>query len=370
MKKKIKVVHLISNLGIGGAELVLYQLLAHMHDASFEHEVVYFHSGPYKEKIEALGIKTHHIKGIFPYDILFMYRLVTCIKKLQPDCLHTSLWAANFLGRLLASYYAIKHIETLHNNVDQNGMVRTVLDRLTAFKKGHIVAVSDGIVQSVVEYTPWFASVNAIRVIKNGIASHTLPTKKQAISRQSLGLTSSHFVIGSVGRFEPVKNYTMLLTAFALLYDACNKARLVLVGQGSQEYFLRQRANDLGIDDRVIFITGKDAQPYYPLFDCFTLSSYKEGISMALLEAMKNQITPVVTSITPTHDVIVSGENGILVPAGDAQQLANALLQLITSRALKRKLAHNAALSIKNNFNQDVMISAYKELYQSVTKSM
>lgn len=366
MKKKIKIVHIISNLGIGGAELVLYQLLAHMHDASLVHEVVFFHKGPYQEKIASLGIKTYHIKGIFPYDPLFLYRLVRCIKKIRPDVLHTSLWAANFLGRLIAFYYGIIHAETLHNNVDQNGIVRTLLDRLTASKHGHVVAVSDGIVQSVAQYTPWFAPVATIRVIKNGISSYVLPKEQNQISRASLGLTDSHFVIGSVGRFEPVKNYSLLLTAFALLYDECSKARLVLVGQGSQEYFLRQRASDLGIDDRVVFVIGKDAQPYYALFDCFVLSSYKEGISMALLEAMKYQVAPIITSSVATHEVIIHGENGLLVPASDPEKLAHTIMQLIESRALKRRLAQQAVMTVTEQFQQDKMIAHYTHFYHDI----
>ncbi|MFT6765315.1 MAG: glycosyltransferase involved in cell wall biosynthesis [Alteromonas naphthalenivorans] len=365
MQKKLHVVHVISNLGVGGAEGVLYQLLHHIDNSKFKHTVLYFHDGPYVEKIKKLGIKTYQVTGLLcAYDPVFMFRLFSLIKKLNPDCLHTLLWAANLLGRLIASYLQIPHVEVLHNNIDQNGVVRMAFDRLTANQRGELVVVSDGVHDSLKHYAPWLI-VRSAQVIKNGIDSNQQEGEK--ITRESLGLTPGHFVIGSVGRFEWVKNYGLLLTAFALLYDDHRKARLVLVGQGSQEQFLRTRAYDLGIEDRVIFVVGKDAQHYYELFDCFVLTSHKEGISLALLEAMRAGVVPVVTSVDQKHDVIEHKKDGFLVSAGDPEALAKSLDGLIQSRALCRRIAVNAKKRVLSDFKIETMIQEYEKVYQKVT---
>jgi L-malate glycosyltransferase len=363
MKKKIKLVHVISNLGVGGAEGVLYQLLNHLDSSKFSHTVIYFRPGPYVEKIKKLGVKTYYVRGVlFRYDPVFLVKLFLLVQKLKPDCLHTLLWAANFLGRLIASVLRISHVEVLHNNIDQNGLIRTILDRVTAQRRGELVAVSDGVAQSLTQHAPWFTAV-PVHIIKNGVPQYKASNK---IDRADLGLSDAQFVIGSVGRFEAVKNYGLLLTAFALLYDEHRRARLVLVGQGSQENFLRTRAYDLGIDDRVIFVVGQDAQPYYQLFDCFVMSSYKEGISMALLEAMRQAIVPVVTSTSSTHDVINHGKNGFLLPSGDASKLAAGIDELIQSRALRRRLSENARTTVELHFKIERMANEYAELYQRV----
>ena len=365
MIKKMNLCHMITGLERGGAEAVLYQLLQSLDTDNFEHTVIYFYPGPYVEKIKKLGIKTYHVTGLFTlYDPIFIYRLLKLVQKINPDCLHTLLWSANFLGRLIASWYSIRHVEVFHNNIDQNGLIRNFLDRITASKHGKIIAVSDGIANSLHHYAPWLAKPK-VQVIKNGI-SLTNDEETSYVSKGQLGLRDEHFVIGAVGRFEWVKNHSLLLTSFALLYDQYSNVRLVLVGAGSQEYYLRQRAYDLGIDDRVVFVVGQDARRYYRTFDCFVMSSYKEGLSMALLEAMSNEIPSIVIAAHKKHDVIVHQENGLLVDTNDAQELANEIELLMNNSILRSTLGKHAKVTIQEKFKLDVMVDHYNALYKSL----
>src|SRR3989338_499157 len=119
-EKKIRLVHMITSLERGGAQTVLYELLEGLDKTRFEQVVIYFIPGVYVQKIEALGIKTYHVRGFLcAYDPLFFVRLIRLIKVMQQDktidCLHTVLWSANFIGRIFASYYHLVHIESLHN---------------------------------------------------------------------------------------------------------------------------------------------------------------------------------------------------------------------------------------------------------------
>ena len=73
--KKIHLVHIISSLGVGGAESILFQLLNNLNDTEFNHTVIYFHDGPYVKKINDLGIKTYKVNGLFiTYDPVFIVR--------------------------------------------------------------------------------------------------------------------------------------------------------------------------------------------------------------------------------------------------------------------------------------------------------
>ncbi len=363
MKKRL--LHIITGLNRGGAEAVLYQLLKKLDSTYFEHTVIYFYPGSYVEKIQKLPVKTYHITGLIStYDPIFIYKLFKIVKEIKPNYIHTLLWSANFLGRMLGSWYNITHVEVFHNNIDQNGFIRNFLDRITAKYHGHIVAVSDGVAQSLNMYAPWLTKPN-IKIIKNGIPTHeqeNVPT----ISRQELGLLPSHFLIGSVGRFELIKNHSLLLTAFALLYDKSAEARLMLIGSGSQEYALKKRAYDLGIDDRVIFIVGQDAQSYYNIFDCFVMTSYKEGLSIALLEAMNHEIAPIVFSSNEYHDVIIDQQNGLLIHHTDAQELANTIDLLMNNEMLRKNLGEEAKITVQNKFTIDTMINEYNLLYKSI----
>ncbi len=366
--KKTILVHVISNLGIGGAETVLYQLLCHLSSDEFDHKVVYFHGGPFVKKIEKLGIPVYHVKGLVSaYDPVFFMRFFSLIKSLQPDCLHTVLWASNFLGRLIAWKYKIPLVQVLHNNQDQNGMLRALIDRFSPRCTGPIVAVSHGVSKSVEQYAPWFNTQN-IQVIQNGIDSYDVRKKAgiDTVSRKELGLLEDHFVIGTVGRFELVKNHSLLLTSFAILYDKYQKERLVLVGQGSQEHSLRRRAYHLGVEKQVLFITGQPAYRYYQIFDCFVMTSYKEGLSMALLEAMSIGVPCIVASDEKEHDVIVHGYNGLLISGSDPELLANTIDQLAQDVELRIRLGKAAKDTVEKAFGIEEMIKDYASLYKKM----
>lgn len=369
---KVKLVHLISSLQVGGAEAVLYALVKKLDKRSFNQTVIYFHEGPYAKIIRDLGIKTLRVKGLlFPYDPVFFFRLFREIKNASPDCLHTVLWSAGFVGRIIAHLLKIPVVHALHNAIDHNGWVRNSLDWITAAWSEYVVAVSGSVAGSIKEKAPWYKQTT-VTLIHNGIDSSLVAklSREQQKTRKQFGLSEKHFIIGSVGRFEPIKNYGLLLTSFALLYDDFPQARLVLVGSGPQEMFLRMRAFDLAIDERVIFVTGQASYGYYPLFDCFVLPSLSEGLSIALLEAMSMEKTCIVTTDFQKHDIIENGKNGLLVSTGNASKLADSLASCIKNKKLATQLAQEAKRTVEQSFCVDTMVRSYAQLCQKVAQEV
>ncbi len=299
-KKKRVLLHVTSSLRMGGAEQVLCDLIKHLGSDAFDHHVIYFHGGPNVERLRALGVKLYHIKGLFcMYDLLFFVRFFITIKKVKPNILHSLLWAANVATRIAGAMLRIPTVSVFHNNVDQDGALRNLLDRATIPLAHKLVAVSEGVEQSLSLH----GTTRAVQVIPNGVDCAMVQRKSMAqnVNKYALGLLDEHFVIGSVGRFNPVKNYRLLLESFADVAHVHAHARLVLVGVGPQEQWLRTYATTLNIAHKVVFVVGQQSYGYYPLFDCFALSSDKEGISIALLEAMSFGLPCVVTFTTKTH---------------------------------------------------------------------
>lgn len=362
--KPVRIVHFTSSLKIGGAEAILYTIVSSLTTQNFEHHVVYIHDGPYKVRFAALGIPVHQVSGyFFRYDGMFLIRLFLLFKKLQPSCIHTLLWAANCSGRLVAWLLGIPCISVYHNNVNQDGFVRSCLDQLTIRLANQIVAVSDEVKTSVITRTLKPASLD---VIRNGIDYRALQQRSmlQAKTRASLLLANNALVIGSVGRFHPVKNLELLITSFAAVHATLAHTRLVLVGQGELEGKLRALVTTLNLDSYVTFVVGQEASGYYHLFDCFVMSSCQEGISMALLEAMSLGRACVITNITQNHhSVITPAYDGIAVPANNSQALANALLQVCTDELLRKKLGMHARQTIEKSFGFSGMIQQYERLF-------
>ena len=370
MQKKIKIVHITSSLKMGGAEAVLCDLIKKLDPSVFEHHVIFFHDGVHSSCLRDLNISIYQVKGVVSlYDPFFCYRLYKLVKKIAPDCIHSLLWSANVFARLIGKALNIVTISAMHNNIDQDGKLRNILDSITINFAQVLIAVSPQVKQSILDKNKWLPATK-IEVIENGIDLNQLRALNQAhrVAPSQLGLTENHFVIGSVGRFVPVKNYGLLLESFALLYVDYQHARLVLVGLGPLETQLKEDAQRLGIAYAVIFVVGQPSYKYYHLFDCFALASDKEGISIALLEAMSFGIACVITNSSADHAVIIHGVNGLIVQAGNAQQLAQGFEYCIDNRQIAQQMGHNAQQIVMEKFASDGMVARYELLFKKVSQ--
>ncbi len=355
-------VHIISSLERGGAQAVLYDLVQGLAKKEYRQSIIYFHDGPYRERFTVAGIPIYQINGLLsPFDPLAMHRLYRLLKKINPSVIHTLLWAANWMGRIVAQKLGIPSIASLHNNYDQNGQLRNFLDRLIPFCNHAIIAVSDEVKASFYQLQK---AACPLEVIRNGIDYQALRQHRSPVTRDSLHLHADHFVIGSVGRFAPVKRYPLLLDAFAHLYREYPQVRLLLIGTGPEEKNLRAYADNVGIADAVRWVINVPALAYYPLMDCFLLTSAKEGISIALLEAMNSGVACVITYATLHHPVIENMRNGIVVPANNATVISQNLVHLIANDSIRKQLAKQAQQTIENHFDSHRMIIAYDRLFR------
>ncbi len=361
MMSKNRLVHVTSSLQMGGAESILFTIVKHL-QATFDQMVVYFHDGPFVQKIEQLGVRTIKISGYFClYDPIFFWRLFNELKACNPDVIHSLLWAANVSSRLCAYALKIPMVNVYHNNVEQDGLFRIMLDRLTASMCDQPVAVSEQVVQSVKNY---WQPAKQIEVITNGI---NVPQVELNIAKKDLGIADDNFVIGAVGRFVPVKSFDILLKAAARVILRHAHVQVILVGGGQEEGALRQLAHDLKIADRVHFVVGVSAINYYPLFDCFVQSSSKEGVSLALLEAMFFECPCVVMGDFFVHSVITHGVDGLVCETGNVEQLASIICSVVEQKDyVVNNLTKNAKEAIVSRYTSLHMNQKYEKLFSKL----
>jgi len=368
----MKIMHLITGLQIGGAERMLYNLLKHR-SLDHTHEVVYFHHGPIADDIAALGIKTWHLKGLVSaYDPLGWWRAYQLIRCIKPDVIHTALWSANIMGRILGKWCNIPVICDLHGDCRHHGWFRNFIERKTISLPTQYLAVATS-VKEAFEGTFFRDQVDIppVTVIPNGIDMVHLTSVSQVATdtlRAELKLLPHHFVIGSVGRLVAIKNYRLLLESFAqCIKQTGQELVLIIVGDGPERASLIQQAALLGITAQVRFVgTRKDVHLFYHLFDCFVLSSDSEGMSMALLEALAAGCPLISTSTTLTHEVIAQGQNGLLVPPNDPQVLAEALCCMIKNEKLRLSMQKNNLQKARDHFDIRQTVKIYDDLYQQI----
>lgn len=357
-KQKPKLLHITSSLKMGGAERVLVDLIEALRD-DYVHEVIFFHDGPHTLTLERLGIPCRKVTGLIGlYDPVFWFRLARAIKQAKPGCIHSLLWGANWASRLLGPLFRVPVVNALHNNVEGYSRMRRFLDVCTLARADSFVAVSEGVQASHQRIYP-LLTIDRVTVISNGVTVR----KSVPIDRALLGLMSDHFVFGYVGRFETEKNPALLVRAFALLAVDEPQARLVLVGYGSQEQTLRDLVLQLNIPDRVVFVIGQPAASYYTLFDCFVLSSPREGLSIALLEAMENGLPCVVTCIDQRHPALVHGQNGLIVATYDEISLNKALLHLISDKKTACRMGNEARKTVLERYTVERMARSYRDVF-------
>lgn len=368
----MKVLHLVTSLKIGGAESFLVYLLEKLKEDKDQHFVVYFYDGPNVGKIKNLDIPVFKISGKFKlYDPWFYFRLKSLIKKIKPDLIHSSLWSANIIGRIIAKKLKIPIVCDLHNDPKFNGKFRNFLEKRTINVPEKFIAVSHFVGESfkdnfLLSSNNYCCSKNKVTVITNGIDFKGLREKafRSRLKRSEVGFGEDDFVIGAIGRLETIKSFDILINVFAKVVQ--ENIKLCIVGDGLQKNELIRLAKSLKIEHKVFFVGQRsDAYKFYPLFDCFAMSSQTEGMSIALLEALCFGL-PIVTMHQDTrHEVVVDGENGFLIPHGDIDLFAERLNQLYLDSDLIGRIRRANIELVQDKFDINKAALKYKNLYKT-----
>ncbi|MDR3646073.1 MAG: glycosyltransferase [Candidatus Babeliales bacterium] len=365
---KPKIIHLTTSLKVGGAESLICDILRHLKN-DYEHHVIYFHDGPNVARIKELGIKTYQIKGLVcKYDPIFCISLFKLIYKLSPNYILSHLWSANLLGSIIAKIIRVPIVCVMHlaSNVEtqsKNNFLRDSLDKITFACSKRLVAVSDGVYKDLLSLSP--AIKEKLTVINNGIDYNNVVAlgTRQAKQREDFGLNSQHFVIGCVGRFIPRKRHELLIISFADCVKDNPNIRLFLLGSGPLEISLKNKAKELGIEDKVIFASTDNAYGFYPLFDIYVSTSKEEGLSIALLEAMSFALPCIVTNKTKEHEVITNNFDGFVIEEDQENKLQKVFIKL-QNLELRTKMGESAKETVKTRFCFNKMINQYKQVLE------
>jgi glycosyltransferase involved in cell wall biosynthesis len=207
-----------------------------------------------------------------------------------------------------------------------------------------------------------------IEIIYNGVAAEPpLATEAREALRRGLGFAGDAFVVGTVGRFVPIKNLPMLVRSLAAARTREARICGLLIGDGTELPAVRALIERLGLGDSVR-LTGfrADARTLVQCMDLFVLSSLSEGTSMALLEAMAAGVPAAVTAVGGNPDVVHSGETGWVVPSGAVDALTAALMEAVGDPQLRRRLAQAGRRRYEECFTFEKMMAGYRQLYHSL----
>ena len=395
-----RVVRIIARLNVGGPAKHVVWLTSGLEDAGYRSLLV---AGTVPEGEEDMsyfadqaGVKPLYIpemsREISLKDAVTTWKLFRLLLREKPDIVHTHTAKAGTVGRVAGFFYrwltpgvligrprACKFVHTYHGHVFHSyyGRLRTqvfltiekVLARLVTDR---LVVVSQQQAEEIGR-TFGVGRVDQIRVVRLGLdlspfQSHA---SRRARFREELGITDDTVLVGIVGRLTEIKNHVMFLETVARLNR--ERARFVIIGDGSLRESLEAKARSLGIEDDVIFAGGrKDPEYFYPALDICALTSRNEGTPLTLIEAMANARPVIATSVGGVVDLLGSVqekgvydicERGISVRPYDVDAFAAGLGRLIEDKNLQSKLGQRGFEFVDRNYRKERLLEDIKDLY-------
>jgi glycosyltransferase involved in cell wall biosynthesis len=230
-----------------------------------------------------------------------------------------------------------------------------------------IIAISDHIARFTVSRGVRYPS--RVRRVYHGIeppVTQTLEREGQQI-RRDLGIGQDAFVVGNVGRLAPQKGQRHLIAAMPLLLERVPNAHAVIAGAGDLEEYLRDLALELGAAERVhVLGPRRDVPALMHAMDVFAMPSIWEGFGLVLLEAMAAGRPVVASRVATIPEVVLDGETGLLVPAGDPLALADALAQLAGDPEGARTMGEAGRERLRLHFSIEKMVGDTEMLYREV----
>lgn len=364
-KSKLKIVHVVLSLDIGGMENVIANIISKIDKKAFTVIVVcLLNKGPLVAKVEKMGAKVLLVKRMVRgFSLLYPYSLLSVLKKEEPDLIHSH--SGSWLTAAITSKYTgIPHIYTEHGRHYPDPKLIIFLEGLYSRFTKKIVAVSP----MLAGYLKKTLKINSdkIELIENGVdIAHYRPQEKCAAIKNELGLSPDTKVIGIIARLSKVKNHYILLLAFKQIISKKKNVRLLIVGDGPEHLNIENAIKELGLS-KYCFLLGErhDIPELLSVMDVFVLPSLSEGTSLSLLQAMSCGKPVIVSKVGGNLKIVKNGVTGFLVPASPPELLAEALGQILTHDHLAKTLGLEARKLIFQKFNLDEMVKKYESLYR------
>ena len=318
------------------------------------------------DRAKEAGIKVQ----IFPCRGRFDRRTISSIRSAisseQPNILHSHGYKSNFYAWKALSGWNMPWIVTNHGK--RVGMKLKVYNWLNIFfmkKAAKIVAVSQVLADEMIKQG---ISSTKIVVIDNGVDLQRFTDLRENNDlRKSFGLNGKNKIIGTVGSMTEEKGHMYLIEAARQVIEKCPECRFLFVGDDGQRQLLEEKTANLGLTGKVIF-TGsrKDVPEILSMLDVFVLPSLKEGLPMALLEAMASKVPVIATSVGAIPKVIEDGINGILIPSKNSDAIAKAINIMLADGNSAKEMALKGFEKVRDQFSSEIMFKKYMNVYQEL----
>jgi glycosyltransferase involved in cell wall biosynthesis len=378
----LRILRIFSRLNIGGPSLHVILLSSGLRPLGYETRLVVGKESPREGNMLPLAAEKNVVcesmvglgREIAPLsDLRALAGLHRLMRAWHPAIVHTHTAKAGVLGRIAARTAGVPTVvHTYHGHVLRGyfspattALFRWLETRL-ATTADALVAVSESVKQDLVALG--IAPAGRIRVIPVGLdLAHLAEGLPRGRLRTEAGIPQGAPFVGMVGRLVPIKDVPTFLRAARIVAEALPEARFALVGDGEERPALEALCRELGLDGKATFFGWRrDLAAVYGDLDVVVNASRNEGTPVALIEALAAAKPVVATRVGGTPDVLGEGERGRLVPPGDPESLARAVLETLEGSEASRRRAQAGRDYVLKRHSSDRLVRDVDALYRDL----
>ena len=361
--KKIKILFVIPNSEISGAENQLILLVENIDKNIFDVEVCSLDGGgPFTRHITKLNIICHEIHRSGSYDFFRLIKLNSLIKSNNFDFIVSFCWSAIQYTRLVSLFKNVKHIacERGHDYdlLNLDNIISKILEPISS------LIIFNSKVQ-MDKYSEKFRFKKiALATIVNGINVNDFQSKKDKSLLKQLNLPLETILLGTIGNFSEHKNFEMFIDVCANLSKKFDYLHFIAVGHSISKKNYEEIVDKRNLGKKISFLGYvKGIDKIISNLDMFLLTSIWEGMPNVIMESMASKVPVVSTDIDGVRELIDDGENGFLVKSNDVNGMVSIISNILNNHYDIDLVISNAFEKISKNFSIDKMVLEYQDTF-------
>jgi len=365
------IAHLIDSLEIGGAQKLLLIFAEEAKARGIKVTVISlttkFANDSIVAELKSLGVRVVFLTIYKLYDPTALPKLLMVLRKEKIDVMQTHLGHSNILGTMAGMLIHIPVVATLHStHAHRTGRLyrlRALIGQYSLrFGARRVIAVGQKIKEIYLER---LTSKTIIDVVPNPVKRiPDLDRNVRQALRQEVAGDSARFLILSVGRLTPEKGLHDLLNAFAKVRVKHPSVMLIIVGEGEMLEPLKSQAVSLGIADDVRFTGSRNDVPgLMSASDVYVSASYREGLSLAMLEAMSAGLPILATKVGDT-ELLLDEDRGLMISPHDVPALTDDLCYLIENPQKMKETGGAARQFVDVNYSPGPWMERLLGIYE------
>ncbi len=367
---RVRVAILTGQLGKGGAEKGLYNLLAHADRSRFHFTVICLNPGGWWAKpIRDTGTEVVEVPENMSGTVRRCKFIVRLLRNAQPDILHSWNFYPTAYCAVCGRVARIPVLIGSLRNEPEIILRKFGFKAKLIFRSVHGFVINSQYARTLlqrinIKTAPLLVVYNAVEVPEITDHAHAA-----AVLVESWEIPRGPSLIGTVGRLIPEKNHTMFLRVLKKALESGNNVHGIIIGDGPLRKALQGEADRMRLRNNLTFTGARDnVQELLPGLSVFCLTSISEGLSNAVMEAMAAGVPVVATDVGGIRELIDDGVSGFIVPSEDTEAMVEKVMRLLDSAELRRKVGMAGREKMMREFTVERMTDRLQNVYIEVLR--